>query len=319
MLRPLVIAAALTQLTSLALAQKPPTAQQKKAAKAHYQQGTAFYEAGGYDDAVREYQEAYALVPLPELLFNIAQCHRMKGNKPKAIEAYQRYLEKVTEGPLAEEARTHVASLQLKIQVEEAEAARKKAAEEVEAARKRATEAEEARKRIEAEAAARLKALRTDEERLMRLAEEQREREKRAKAAEEADYRRRLREAEGRGKVLRIIGSWTIVGGCMTIAASIVPMIFAANASDKIREWDDDKKAPWSDSLNKSIADQDRAVRNAIIVTSVGGALMVGGIVVYRIGVYKRNRAVEEVEQPAVSVVPIVGPGVAALGVSGRF
>ncbi|MBI5478608.1 MAG: tetratricopeptide repeat protein, partial [Deltaproteobacteria bacterium] len=98
--------------------QKPPTAQQKRAAQAHFQAGKAYYDAGAWDDAVREYLAAYALVPLPELQFNIGQALRMKGDKPKAIEAYGRDLERAPDGPLADEARNHIAALKLKIQIE---------------------------------------------------------------------------------------------------------------------------------------------------------------------------------------------------------
>src|SRR5207249_4980149 len=100
----------------------------------------AFQDAGAYDDAIREFEAAFRLAPLPLLQFNIGQAQRLKGDKARAIEAYQRFLEVVPDGALSDEARANVATLKLKIEVEQAEAARKHAEEETQAARKRLEE-----------------------------------------------------------------------------------------------------------------------------------------------------------------------------------
>src|SRR5439155_26145528 len=129
----------------------------------HFSQGRAFQDAGAYDDAIREYQAAYQLTPLPLLLFNIAQSYRLKGDKRAAIEWYDKYLAADPEGPAGDEARDQVANLKLKQQLEETEALRKKASEEAAESRRIAEEAERERRRaVESEEARRKNA--ADEE-----------------------------------------------------------------------------------------------------------------------------------------------------------
>ena len=171
----LILLLALTG-AAVALAQPRASRPSTKAlatAKSHFKQGKAYQEAGAYADAIKEYERAFQLAPLPELLYNIGQCQRLVGEKQKAIAAYQRYLDRVSDGDLADEARAHVAALKLKIQVEESEIARRKALEEAEAARRRAREMEEARRKAEEEATRRLQAQKDDQDRLRRLAQEE--------------------------------------------------------------------------------------------------------------------------------------------------
>jgi len=88
-----------------------PTAEERGQAKEHYERGKALQAAGSYADAIAEYQVAYALMPTPEFLFNIAQCHRLSGDKARAVEYYQRYLEAAPRGKGAPEAHAHIETL----------------------------------------------------------------------------------------------------------------------------------------------------------------------------------------------------------------
>lgn len=72
----------------------------KLQARAHFSAGTTFYEAGSYDKAIAEYDEAYRLLPLPDFLFNIGQAYRLKGDDRRAISYYQRYLDAKPSGAL---------------------------------------------------------------------------------------------------------------------------------------------------------------------------------------------------------------------------
>jgi len=69
------------------------------------------YEAGELDRAVEEYQTAYKLLPLPEMLFNIAQAHRLKGAADLAAQYYRRFLAAKPTGSVADEAREHLREL----------------------------------------------------------------------------------------------------------------------------------------------------------------------------------------------------------------
>jgi hypothetical protein len=112
---------ALTLLSSVAAAQpaKPDPARVNEA-KAHYRQGKALVDAGAFDEGVAEYEAGYAIVPLPEFLFNIAQAYRLKGDKAKAIEAFRRYLVAAPDGAGAIEASKHIATLTVELKAEAA-------------------------------------------------------------------------------------------------------------------------------------------------------------------------------------------------------
>ena len=84
----------------------------KMQARAHFRAGTALYEAGNYDRAIDEYREAYKLLPLPDLLFNLGQAYRLKGDLKTAADHYRRYLADKPTGPVSDEAREHLAEIE---------------------------------------------------------------------------------------------------------------------------------------------------------------------------------------------------------------
>jgi hypothetical protein len=63
-------------------------------ARALYQEGARLYNLGQYEDAVRSFEEAYAVSGAKPLLFNIAQAHRLAGPShcERALRAYESYL-----------------------------------------------------------------------------------------------------------------------------------------------------------------------------------------------------------------------------------
>src|SRR5439155_2613291 len=105
---------------------KPGSAEAKKQAKSHFKQGKAYLEAGAYDDAIRELEAAYELFPIPDMQYNLGQAYRMKGERKKALDAFKKASEAKTDAAWADEARAAVAALTHEVEVEEAEAARKK-------------------------------------------------------------------------------------------------------------------------------------------------------------------------------------------------
>jgi hypothetical protein len=54
-------------------APKTPTEQETVAAQQHYQSGVSFFESGNYAAARAEFEAAYQLTHLPDLLYNLAQ------------------------------------------------------------------------------------------------------------------------------------------------------------------------------------------------------------------------------------------------------
>jgi tetratricopeptide (TPR) repeat protein len=57
------------------------------------------FDLGNFEQALGEAEQAYGLDPLPQILFNIAQCHRALKHWEKAAFFYQRYLSKLPNAP----------------------------------------------------------------------------------------------------------------------------------------------------------------------------------------------------------------------------
>ena len=81
-------------------------------ARAHYERGEAAQRAGDYVAAIAAYQAAFDLAPLPGLLFNLGQAHRLKGDRREALSHYRRYLATAPTGRAAVEAEGHVRALE---------------------------------------------------------------------------------------------------------------------------------------------------------------------------------------------------------------
>ena len=86
-------------------------------ARAHNAKAVAAYALGRYAEAAAEYEKAFELRPVAELLFNAAQGHRLAGNKQRALLLYQNYL-RVFGGQINNRAdvERHVAALQRALQ-----------------------------------------------------------------------------------------------------------------------------------------------------------------------------------------------------------
>jgi tetratricopeptide (TPR) repeat protein len=87
-----MMALALAALPAVAHAQTAPTAEQRAAAKQHYQNGARKFDVGKYDDAAAEWEAAYELVGDPSILYNIAQALRAGGKNERALRFFKNYL-----------------------------------------------------------------------------------------------------------------------------------------------------------------------------------------------------------------------------------
>jgi tetratricopeptide (TPR) repeat protein len=81
-------------------------------AREHYLQGDAFYKLDRYANALGEYEQAYLAKPDPSFLYNIAQCHRLMGDKAEAVKFYRRYLKDAPAAPNREVAEKHIKDLE---------------------------------------------------------------------------------------------------------------------------------------------------------------------------------------------------------------
>jgi tetratricopeptide (TPR) repeat protein len=83
----------------------------KAKAKARIKKARAYYEAGQYAEAITEYKGAYQLTPVPEIIFNVGQISRVKGDKAQAVVFYRKYLQEAPEGRMASEAKKQIAEV----------------------------------------------------------------------------------------------------------------------------------------------------------------------------------------------------------------
>ena len=81
-------------------------------ARAHSQEGDAYYKLEKYANAITEYEQAYLAKPDPSFLYNIAQCHRLMGQGPEAIKFYRRFLKDAPTAPNRGVAEKHIRDLE---------------------------------------------------------------------------------------------------------------------------------------------------------------------------------------------------------------
>ena len=87
--------ALLTAASQQARAQAGPSTDDR--ARLHFQSGAAYYDAGEYESAVREFQSAYDLSHRPQLFYNLYLCEQAIGNLEAAAAHLERYLAEVEE------------------------------------------------------------------------------------------------------------------------------------------------------------------------------------------------------------------------------
>jgi tetratricopeptide (TPR) repeat protein len=95
---------------------------EKAVARQHFQKAKELHEQKRYAEAAAEYLEAYEHMPAPAFLYNAGQVYRLGGEKRKAIEYYQKYLDLEPKGEGAEDARQFIAELGAALEAEEAAA-----------------------------------------------------------------------------------------------------------------------------------------------------------------------------------------------------
>lgn len=74
----------------------PASAEAQDRARLHFEAGASYYEAGDYEDALREFNRSFELSQEPKLYYNFSLCHAQLGRYEQAAEELERYLEQVT-------------------------------------------------------------------------------------------------------------------------------------------------------------------------------------------------------------------------------
>jgi tetratricopeptide (TPR) repeat protein len=254
-------------------AAQPSTPGDRKKAESHFKMGQAFYNTQQWDKAIGEYQSAWDISHEPALQFSIGLAFHKKGDLAQALQHYLKYIDLDPDGVAADEARAYIAELTPKV---EAEAAARRDAE--------------ARKHDEVEAAARA-------ERERASADSARARE--AARTRSADDRRRAR-----------LFKWTGIGVAAAGALFIVAGVkYGLDASDIDSEISEHTDGPWTDDLLALDREGHSAQTKQIVFTSIGGAALLGGGILYYLGHRAGTRA--EAAERGVALHPGPGVGVA--------
>ena len=292
--RSLVLSLALVPCVAVVANAQPqprpvPSVDAKQKASEHFERGRSAYNFGNYDVAIREYQAAFDLTGSPELMFNIAQTYRTKGDKKLALDFYKKYIELDPTGDGVVSARSHMEGIERELH-----------AEEVAAELRRKADAEAALRRQAETEAARLAAAETA-----------------WREAEEA-AKRRVGDAEaGRRRItsryLRIAGLAAGGAGVVTLGVS---SYFGMRARSLSREASD-TTGMWTEEAQRTVDRANSSERTMFILLGVGGAVAITGTVLYLVGTRTNESA--PVDPKRITVTPGPIPGGAAVFVGGSF
>jgi len=92
MLRLLISLTAAALLISVVGASAAAAQDTDERARLHFNSGTAYFDAGEYEDALREFRNAHELSQRAGLLYNLYLCEERLGNLDEAVTHLERYL-----------------------------------------------------------------------------------------------------------------------------------------------------------------------------------------------------------------------------------
>jgi len=224
------------------------------------EEASAAEKNADYEAAIAKLRAAYDLVPHPDLLYNLGQAYRLAGQPWDAIDQYERYLAVEPKGRFASKARGFVTTLR----------------------------AETAGKTRPAEVPTPVAAVPTPEPVMIAPAPLVMPE---PPAAPSSDGGARATSA-WRRPVAVGLG----VAGAAGVGAGVYFGLRARSISDELS----DHEGAWTDGLLAKQVEGDRAETRAIWSAAAGGALVLGGVVLYALDAKARGRARE------VAVTPIV-------------
>ena len=268
----------LASVPTAALAQ--PAAQDQQQARQHFDQAESYKRKGdehaarGEQDAAREaygkaaeaYARAFELYEHPAFIYNLAQMRRLRGERLRAIRAYETFLVLDPNGAQAHTARSFIAQLTVEL---DAEASKTEP-------ETRSPESEGATKPGPGTSPETTPASGTGPENTSPDGAS-------PPLADSPLQPSDTRADPARGRGLRIAGmaSWTV--GAVGLGLGIKFGLDARSASQKLSDKPADE--PWTEADRRLLADGEAAERNMIIAFGAGGAAVIAGGVLYAIGV----------------------------------
>ena len=99
----------------------PPSSPPGKSeeAKSLFEKGMTLYALGRYADAAPLFERAFEIKPVPALLYNAAQAHRLAGHAARAVTLYESYLQLYGDPTRKPEIEAHIAELKQAIAAQE--------------------------------------------------------------------------------------------------------------------------------------------------------------------------------------------------------
>jgi tetratricopeptide (TPR) repeat protein len=89
-----------------------PAKDAKQEAKARFTAGQSHYNLNEFSEALREFKEAYRLLPDPVFLYNLGQCERQLGHAEEAIRFYRSFLREQPKAPNRQEVLNKISELE---------------------------------------------------------------------------------------------------------------------------------------------------------------------------------------------------------------
>jgi len=111
-LRAALIAAAVLFACPMARAQEPASPERESEARRLYELGRSHYNLAEYDEAIAAFRSAYELRPAPELLYNLAQAYRLRGDCAQARDLFRAYVRESPEAANRVEVEGRIARLE---------------------------------------------------------------------------------------------------------------------------------------------------------------------------------------------------------------
>jgi hypothetical protein len=88
------------------------TPEERARARESFLKGQAHFDLNEYDEALKNFKDAYRYAPDPVLLFNIAQCHLKLGQTEEALRFYRNYLRRAPQASNRGEVEKRIAELE---------------------------------------------------------------------------------------------------------------------------------------------------------------------------------------------------------------
>jgi tetratricopeptide (TPR) repeat protein len=86
------LAVVLAALSLFGGAARAETEEERERARKFFKAGKELYELGQYEEARKQFQAGYDIVPTPLFLFNLGQCLRAVGDRRGALDYYRRFV-----------------------------------------------------------------------------------------------------------------------------------------------------------------------------------------------------------------------------------